>query len=63
MVNRNSLRDLLFCCLVFIFHGCLLVEGFVAVRRFCQAEDVLVGDCVGLEHIEFEGSYIELVMW
>jgi hypothetical protein len=44
MVNRNSLRDLLFCCLVFIFHGCLLVEGFVAVRRFRQAEDVLVGD-------------------
>ena len=35
------------CCtafLDFMFHGCLLVEGFVAVRRFRQAEDVLVGD-------------------
>jgi hypothetical protein len=56
MVNRNSLHDLLFCCLVFMFHGCLLVEGFVAVRRFRQAEDVLVGDCDGLERIEFESS-------
>ena len=29
------------CCtafLDFMFHGCLLVEGFVAVRRFRQAE-------------------------
>ena len=40
----------------FMFHGCLLVEGFVAVRRFRQAEDVLVGDCDGLERIEFESS-------
>ena len=56
MVNRNSLRDLLFCCLVFMFHGCLLVEGFVAVRRFRQAEDVLVGDCDELGRIEFESS-------
>ena len=35
---------LVFLLLVFMFQGCLLVEGFVAVRRFRQAEDVLVDD-------------------
>ena len=57
-IKKCTVNKMVFltCCtanLDFVFHGCRLVEGFVAVRRFRQAEDVLVGDCVGLQHVGF----------
>ena len=46
MVNRNSLHDLLYCCLFFKFHGCLLVEGFVAVCQCRRYWEGLVDDLI-----------------
>ena len=44
MVNKMILVTCCTALLVLLFHGCRLVEGFVAVRRFREPWDVLTDD-------------------